>query len=212
MLEVIGAGFGRTGTLSMKAALERLGFGPCHHMLELVENSAQGDLWMPVARGEDVDWDVVFEGYRSCVDWPSAGYWRELSAAYPDAKMILTVRDPGKWWESVHDSIYQFTRRPAPPDPSGVYRSVRAIADKAVWEDTFGGRFADRAHAIGVFEEHTETVRREIPAERLLVFEVAQGWEPLCSFLGVPVPDEEFPRLNDRAAINAMMMERFDQA
>ena len=196
MLDIVGAGFGRTGTLSLKLALERLGFGPCHHMRELVESAEQVALWARVARGETTDWDEVYRGYRATVDWPGARYWRELAGHFPQAKVILTVRDPRRWYESVEASIYQGVTMQV-GDPA--VAAMRDVVRQLVWDGEFGGRFADMEHAIGVFTEHNDAVRRAIPADRLLEFEVRQGWAPLCHFLGVPVPDEPFPQVNDRA-------------
>jgi hypothetical protein len=196
VLDVIGAGFGRTGTLSLKTALERLGFGPCHHMVELLESPGQTALWARVARGETDDWDAVYRGYRATVDWPGVRYWRALTAHFPRAKVILTVRDPARWYESAAESIFRVSSVPAPgvPVPDGLRRIVRDV----VWNGEFGGRFEDRAHAIGVFTAHNRAVCRTVPPDRLLVYEVSQGWEPLCAFLGAAVPDEPFPRRNDR--------------
>ena len=192
MLDVIGAGFGRTGTLSLKAALERLGFGPCHHMMTLLGDDRQVALWRRVLADEPADWDEVFAGFRSTVDWPGACYWREIADHYPGGKVILTVRDPDAWYASTRSTIYTSATAPGPLPPAAT------VPRQAVWEGVFGGRFTDREYAIGLFEEHNATVRREIAAERLLVFDVAQGWRPLCAFLDVPVPDEPFPHLNSR--------------
>ncbi|MCO5994820.1 sulfotransferase family protein [Actinoallomurus rhizosphaericola] len=205
MLEVIGVGFGRTGTLSLKLALERLGFAPCHHMTELVDNAEQTDLWARVAAGEPVDWDEVYRGYRATTDWPGAHYWRRLIEHFPQAKVILTVRDPQKWYESVRGSIYRVRSLPM---PDGLDVKRRDFVDEMIWEREFGGRFEDADHAITVFNEHNEAVRREVPAERLLEFQVGDGWEPLCGFLGVPVPDEPFPRSNDRQAFADRVAQR----
>jgi hypothetical protein len=196
LLDVIGAGFGRTGTLSLKSALERLGFGPCHHMVELIENTEQISRWRRLADGETPEWDAVFRGYRSTADWPSVRFWRETTDHFPQAKVILTVRDPRRWYESVAQTIHQAEAGPAPADP--VMAQMRQVVHDLLWVGEFDGRFEDMDHAIEVFNEHNEAVRREISPDRLLVFEVAQGWEPLCAFLGVPVPDEPFPRTNDR--------------
>ncbi|WP_433178197.1 sulfotransferase family protein [Actinoallomurus sp. CA-150999] len=195
MLEVIGAGFGRTGTLSLKLALERLGFGPCHHMIELIDNPEQLDRWSRAVEDGDADWDEVYRGYRATVDWPGVAFWRRLVAYYPAARVILTVRSPKSWYESAYESIYQATSQ-WPADPLGVRR--RRFVQRVVWDGDFGGRFEDAAYAKAVFIEHNDAVRREVPGERLLEFRVRQGWEPLCGFLGVPVPDEPFPRTNDR--------------
>ncbi|GAA2594577.1 sulfotransferase [Actinomadura fulvescens] len=208
MLDVIGAGFGRTGTLSLRAALERLGFGPCHHMMEVIDDLAQVPRWERAAEAEDADWEEVYEGYRSTVDWPGARFWRELAGRYPQARVILTVRDAERWYDSVRKSIYAFATAELPPEAERTIGRLRALVDDLIWEGTFDGRFEDRAYAISIFEAHNEAVRTTIDAGRLLVFEVAQGWEPLCGFLGVPVPDEPFPRLNDQASIHAMVRER----
>lgn len=195
VLEVIGAGFGRTGTLSVKLALERLGFGPCHHMLELIDDPEQIELWERAAEDGDADWAAVYRGYRATVDWPGVAFWRQLVDHYPHAKVILTVRDPKRWYESAHESIYR-ARSIRPTDPVGIRR--RRLVQRVVWDGDFGGRFEDAEHAMAVFTEHNDAVRREVPADRLLEIHVKQGWRPLCDFLGVPVPDEPFPRTNDR--------------
>jgi hypothetical protein len=180
----------------LKSALERLGLGPCHHMVELIDNAEQTSLWTRVAHGETADWDAVYRGYRATVDWPGARFWRQLTGHFPQAKVILTVRDPQRWYESAAESIYRAASAPAPADP--VMAQMRQIVRDVVWDGEFDGRFDDVEHAIRVFDEHNEAVRREISADRLLVFEVGQGWEPLCEFLGVPIPDEPFPHSNDR--------------
>jgi hypothetical protein len=192
-LSVIGAGFGRTGTLSLKAALERLGLGPCYHMLEVFKNPDHIAIWDRAAGGAAVDWDALFQGYRSAVDWPVCRFYRELAEHYPDAKVILTVRDPGKWFRSAWDTIFPVITSPA-PDPIAQAQAV--MARKIIAEQTFGGRLDDREHAIAVFHRHIEEVRKTIPPERLLAYELREGWEPLCRFLGRPVPDEPFPKVN----------------
>ena len=201
-LKVIGAGFGRTGTLSLKGALEQLGFGPCYHMVEVIENPDHGAAWYRTSLGGPVEWDV-FDGYRSVVDWPAAAYWRDIVDRYPSAKVILSVRDPEAWHKSVIDTIYQRLTMVVPADAPEEVRRHRAMTRKIVLEDTFGGRLEDKRHAIDVFERHNELVRSTIEPSRLLVFDVKQGWEPLCRFLDVPVPDEPFPRVNDTASFQA---------
>ncbi|MBO2460607.1 sulfotransferase family protein [Actinomadura violacea] len=210
MLQVIGVGFGRTGTLSLRTALERLGFGPCHHMKALFEDPAQIGLWREVAESQTPDWDRVYDGYRATVDWPGAAYWRELVRHYPDAKVVLTVRDPERWYQSAQATIFQSHNADLDGAPAEV-AEMRDVADAIVWKGVLGGRF-DRDHAIATFNRHNEAVRREIPSGRLLEFEAAQGWDPLCAFLGVPVPDEPYPRSNDRAEFTAMLKERLGGA
>ncbi len=194
-LEIIGAGFGRTGTNSLKLALEHLGFGPCHHMFEIRDNPELLPDWAAVARGAAPDWDRMFEGYRSQVDWPGAKYWRELAAYYPDAKVILTVRDPDAWFDSVQATIAPLIAgRGTHPVPH-----LNAICDMAydtLVKPTFDDRLTDRAHATQVFRDHIAEVQATIPADRLLTFDLGDGWAPLCAFLGVDVPDIGFPKTN----------------
>jgi hypothetical protein len=195
-LEVIGAGLGRTGTMTLKTALEMLGFGPCHHMLEVFQNAEeQVPLWNRVADGEP-DWDQVFARYRASVDWPSAHFYAELADRYPQAKVILSLRDPKRWYESISqtilESMIQMGLGESVPEDHSFYFGGIIIP-----QNTFGFDFSE-ANVIAAFERHNAEVQRRIPPERLLVFEAAQGWEPLCAFLGVPVPDAPFPRTNSR--------------
>ena len=187
-LRVIGSGLGRTGTLSTKLALEQLGFAPCHHMVEVFMHPETVPLWVAAGEGRP-DWDAIFDGYASMVDHPGCGYWRELMDHYPDAKVLHTVRDPDKWFDSTQATIFNPER---PPPPEGT--PMRAFLDQLYgW---YGGDMHDRAFMTDFFRRHTEAVIAGVPKDRLLVFEVAQGWGPLCEFLGVPIPDAPFPREN----------------
>jgi len=180
-LKVIGAGFGRTGTMSLKLALEQLGFGPCYHMSEVFKHQAW-DLWYEASKDPaHADWETIFQGYNATVDWPNATYWKELADAYPDAKIILTERDPDQWFDSTQATIFA-NNLLAGPD-SGFPRMVRAVVGAL-----FDNQLDNRELCTRVFREHNARVRATIPPERLLVYEVAQGWQPLCKFLGVPVP------------------------
>jgi len=194
-LEIIGPGFGRTGTNSLKLALEQLGYGPCHHMFEVRDNPERLADWEAAADGETMDWHHVFRGYRWQVDWPGARYWRELADHFPDARVVLSVRDPDEWFDSVQATIAPFVAaRGTHPAPH-----VNAIAEmghKAIVEQIFDGRLTDRAHATRVFRDHIAAVKAEIHPDRLLVFDAREGWEPLCDFLGVAVPDTPFPKTN----------------
>ncbi len=200
-MQVVGAGLGRTGTLSLKQALEDLGFGPCYHMQEVMRRPSHVRRWLDYAETGDAQWDELFDSFESGVDYPVANVWSELAEHYPEAKVILTVRDPERWWESTNSTIYGFRTAFAPWFRTAVPHIGRFVnmVDKYVWEGLFGGRFTERDHAIAVFNEHADHVRATCPPERLLEFEVAQGWEPLCLFLDVPVPDKPFPHLNDTA-------------
>lgn len=195
-LEVIGAGFGRTGTESMKLALEALGFGPCHHMKEVLADPARVALWRAIARGDAPDWDAAFAGFRSTVDWPSAYYWRELSAHYPAARVVLTVRDAESWHASMEKTIFRHIGGDSDPDSVGV-RLIR--------EQVFGGDIDDRAHVIAAYEKNIADVQAALPADRLLTFRLGDGWEPLCRFLGRPVPDTPFPRVNAAETFDTVM-------
>jgi hypothetical protein len=200
-MKVIGAGFGRTGTTSLQAALETLGFGPCYHMNRVFERPADIPLWLAAAEGRPVDWDRILGTFGSGVDFPVQHFHRELLAHYPDARVILTVRDPEAWWRSTRETIYAISQDvptrwvgPHLPVMGGVFRLTRIY-----WNGVFGGRFLDKAHAIGVYHRYCAEVQATVPPERLLVYDLKQGWEPLCSFLGVPVPETPLPHLNDTA-------------
>ncbi len=203
-MELIGTGFGRTGTLSVKKALEHLGFGPCHHMEEAVRHPDQFRLLASHVRGEPVDWRQVFAGYRSQVDFPGATIWRELLSAFPAAKVLHTVRDPERWYDSTRATIYPARTMVAPWVRRGIpfIDEALEVSDALIWDGLFEGRFEDRARAIEIFEARTAEVATTVPADRLLVFDVAQGWEPLCEFLGVPTPYGPFPHVNDRASMH----------
>ena len=194
-LEIIGPGFGRTGTYSFKIALEHLGFGPAHHMFEVRDKPHLLPDWEAAARGETPDWDDVFAGYRSQVDWPGARVWSELAHHYPAAQVILTIRDPDEWYDSVTKTILPFIS--ARGSHNGAHpNAVAEMANRLIVDGVFDGRLDDRQHAISVFNAHNAEVRETIDPARLLVFDVREGWDPLCAFLGVPVPSVSFPRLN----------------
>src|SRR5215213_1326524 len=201
-LQVIGAGFGRTGTLSLREALVRLGFAPCDHMRENFEHPERFALWNMVLHrkdaGEPIDWRPLLEGYQAIVDWPGPYFWRELTEAHPEAKVILTVRDPQRWVDSIQATIFTLQDDQLP-----------LVARDIVSARTFGGRLNDREHCQAVFAQHNQAVQEAIAPERLLVYDVKQGWEPLCAFLGVPVPeDEPFPHVNDTAAFQERREQR----
>lgn len=194
-LEIIGAGFGRTGTNSLRLALTQLGFGPCHHMFEVRDNPQLLPDWLAAAEGKTMDWHQVFRGYHSQVDWPGAIYWRELTQAFPDAKVILSVREPDGWFDSVQATINPFIEARGKHD-SAHMNAIAAMCHKAISRAIFDDRLSDRDHAVGVFEQHIKDVQSIVPAERLLTFDVREGWEPLCNFLNVGVPDTPFHNTN----------------
>lgn len=196
-LQVIGAGLGRTGTLTLKLALEQLGFGPCHHMVEVLANPEQIRFWRRAAGGEAMEWNDVFRSYRASVDWPSCHFYAELAARYPDAKVILSTRDPERWYESMEETILKAMAGIDAATVEDADAHPMRFAQILICEKTFGRDYS-RENAIATFERHVRAVIDTIPAERLLVFEAAQGWEPLCDFLGVAQPETPFPRVNSR--------------
>lgn len=208
-IRVIGAGFGRTGTTSLKAALEKLGYGPCYHMIELMRKPQDSQFWMDVLAGKPVDWHHFFADYGATVDWPACTFYKELMEVYPEAKVLLSVRDPERWYDSTYNTIYRLPESPLMsvvrlfvPHIRRMYHFVNGL----IWQGTFHGRFADREAAIAVFNRHNADVQQYVPQDRLLVYNVKEGWEPLCEFLGVPVPeDEPFPHLNDTATMRRVL-------
>ena len=189
-LKVIGAGIGRTGTLSLKIALEQLGFGPCYHMMEVIANPPYAEHWARAAEGEKMNWDEVFRGYNSAVDWPVGDYWRELAAHYPDAKVILTVRDPEKWFKSTQATIFSSLNTFAQHD-NALGKTMRAIGARH-----FGGALNDHDICVAAFARHNAAVKNGGLGDRLLVYQISEGWDPLCRFLGVPIPATPFPAAN----------------
>jgi hypothetical protein len=194
-LAIIGAGLGRTGTLSLKRALDQLGFDPCHHMEEVLRHPEQIPGWHAAGRGEAVDFRKLLAGYRAAVDWPSAQFWSELAAAFPAGKIILTVRDTERWYQSFSQTILPLLRATEPPFNPAM-AAIIAMVRTVVGERAFGGRLDDADHIKACYERHNAAVRATATPDRLLVYEVAEGWEPLCAFLGVTVPTEPFPKVN----------------
>ena len=194
-VKVIGAGFGRTGTLSLKFALEKLGFDKCYHMMEVGLNPGHQKRWMEIAEGQSVDWQALMQGYQATVDWPSANFWQEQMDAFPDAKVILSLRDADKWYESVMNTIWKMSSAgESSDDPER--RKGAEMAFKVIWEPVFDRRMEDKEHVIACYEAHNQKVIDTVPAEKLLVYQPGDGWQPLCDFLDVPVPDEDYPRVN----------------
>ena len=185
-LKIIGTGFGRTGTESMRRALDILGVGPTHHMMELGEGAPLRQRWLDLANGAEPDWDFLFEGYGACIDWPSAQYWRTLIDVYPDAKVLLTMRSADSWWKSFEGTIVKYLQ--SNDDLNGLAH--------AVGRDVFGSRYADREYAIALYNQNVSDVLAIVPRERLLVHRLGDGWDPLCDWLGLPIPDVDYPSGN----------------
>jgi len=191
-LRIVGSGLGRTGTKSMQTALNMLGFGPCHHMIEVFQHPETMALWIEASKGKDV-WDEIFKDYHSAVDYPTAAYWRELADKYPDAKVLHTTRDPDQWYDSAHSTILS-PDSPATRPGSGLQAEFFASFAGPVRE-----HMADRAFMTDYFRRHDAEVKAKIAPERLLIYKLGSGWEPLCAFLDVPAPNEPYPSENARA-------------
>ena len=187
-LRIVGAGLGRTGTLSLKLALERLLGAPCYHMLELFTHPEHVAVWHAAVRGEPVDWAALFDGYAAAVDWPVGSFWPEVAAAFPNAHILLSTRSSESWWRSASQTIFPTSAKAA------------GTPWHAMWLDLAKSRFTerldDRAAAIAAYERHNADVRARAPRPRLLEWTAPDGWEPLCRALGVPVPAEPFPHAN----------------
>lgn len=194
-MKVIGAGLGRTGTYSLKLAINRLGFGPCFHMEAVLQDrQTQVPLWTEALDGSP-DWTAIYDGFQSAVDWPTAAFYHALYKEYPAARFVLTVRSPESWADSFGATIARLVegRDEAPEDMRPWLEMVRRLLDQNGLEAGLSrDALAER------FSTHAEAVKAAIPAEQLLVFDVKQGWAPLCAFLGAEAPDEPFPRTNDR--------------
>jgi hypothetical protein len=198
-------GFGRTGTASLQVALEELGFGPCYHMIEVFRHPQHAHFWEAAWRGEPADWDGILGSYEATMDWPASTFYEELLERNPDAKVLLSVRDSERWYESTRSTIYELTRISTRSFFSRVSLAFLSllrfgtftirpwqIAEEIVLRGTFDGKFEDKRHAIEVFNRHND--------------ELKEGWGPLCEFLGVEEPNKPFPRLNDAAELRRMIL------
>ena len=199
-LKVVGAGVGRTGTHSLKLALEQLLEGRCHHMIEIIAEPAQATSWTDAIEGREVDWQQTLDGYVAQVDWPGASFWREISAANPDALVLLSTRDAESWYRSASNTIFQ----PIESAPPGLEEWFGATMPQ-LFSQRFSDDLENAATMMEAFDRHNEEVRRAVPAERLLEWTVSDGWEPICARLGVAVPDEPFPLTNTTTETRAML-------
>lgn len=205
-MKIIGAGFGRTGTKSLQLAIEKLGFGKCYHMEELLRNPEGVKHWTNAYKEKSVRWEELFKNYQSIVDFPGSMYYKELADYYPESKVILSVRDPERWYNSVRSTIYSFDPGPAikirmllmMPFSTTARNLFKVILlnDKSIWKKFFEGRFKDKEYAINKFNNHIEEVKKVIPKDRLLIFEAKDGWAPLCKFLNTEIPNEPYPNSN----------------
>lgn len=194
-IDIIGLGVGRTGTYSLRMAINRLSYGPCHHMEEVLKQmDVQVPLWSETLKG-NMNWSAIYDGYKSAVDWPTAAFYRALIKEYPSAKFILTERSPESWADSFGSTIYKLLagRAQAPAKMHDWLEMVTEVVTRTGFPQGL-----DRDGLMKGFKAHNQAVKETIPEEQLLVYQVKEGWEPLCKFLDEPVPDEPFPRTNNR--------------
>lgn len=208
-LNIIGAGFGRTGTNSLRIALNMLGVGPCYHMHEVRYNAGHKTMWNRILNGSRPDWDHVFRNYTAAVDWPVTHYWDQLIDLFPSARVILTVREPGAWYKSFSRTIYRAIHLPITEDMTEEDRLHRQTIFKMIDEETFSGKSGEEQHVVDVFNQRIADVIASVHPDRLLVYDVTKGWEPLCQFLGLPVPKTPFPKTNSTREFLSQAPERF---
>lgn len=221
-LKIIGAGLPRTGTMSLKASLEILGFKPCYHMIEAANNPHHAYEWQKLSQGQNIDWEVIFAGYQAALDLPSQRYYKELMQAYPNAKVLLTIRDPESWYQSINSTFFQMGAERTFLDM--VWYRLRCLlskrkrqldlldklTSKILGQDYFQNRLADRQFILDFFDMHTEAVKLHVPADKLLIYEVKSGWQPLCDFLECPIPEGiQFPHLNDTQSFRQIFADFF---
>jgi hypothetical protein len=203
-MKIIGAGFSRTGTFSLKQAIQALGFEPCYHGDVIFQRPDHVEVWRKVLQ-KPPDWQLLFSGYQAGLDSPICFFWREIRATFPDAKVILTKRDPDEWYESLKASLYQAMMNPerAPKEIQGALKMAKSI----VLDHVFDGRFEDRNYAIEVYNEHNKSVEASFTNDpsSLLIFEVSKGWGPLCDFLDKEIPKIAFPNTNSREQFQASL-------
>jgi len=206
-LKVVGAGLGRTGTHSLKLALQTLLGAPCYYMVEVFEHPEHVPVWHAAAKGEKVDWKALMSGYAAAVDWPASAFWPELSAANPDALVLLSVRDPEKWWQSTQNTIFNAINNSRQAEMKEWFDMVVAM-----FEARFTTDLHNRDACVPAYERHNADVIARVPADRLLVWTATDGWEPICNALGLPIPAEPFPLTNTTEEFQARHAERAETA
>jgi hypothetical protein len=201
-MRVVGAGIGRTGTHSLKVALEQLLGAPCHHMVEVFGNPDQIAGWTDAIEGRPVDWSALLAEYGAIVDWPGGSFWPELTSEYPDALVLLSVRDPEAWYRSASNTIFL-----GMDEGTNMPPEMRPWMDTVVklMHDRFSDDFTNPEVMMEAFVRHNEAVRKAIPASRLLEWTPGDGWEPICERLGLPVPAEPFPVTNTTSEFREML-------
>lgn len=217
-IKIIGAGFPRTGTTSLKRSLEMLGYTKTYHMKELLVHPDKLHHWLELEENRTTDWDTLYDGYQATVDFPGYPYYKEHMERYPDAKVILTVRPFEKWYESAYNTVWQAGPQNLQQKLAMMWRMATSsrirkvipcikMVKRVFWEKQFEGRFLDKEFAKSVWDRHIEEVKNYVPEDKLLVYDVRDGWAPLCSFLGMPEPTEPLPHLNKKENFKTMLGE-----
>lgn len=200
-MKLINVGLARTGTTSLKAALEKLGYSPIYHTFDLFTNSKHMDIWEGAYEGQQVDWRAFYSGYE-VADWPAGLFYKEIITAHPEAKVMISVRDPESWYESIY-GIFKQGMNINFPIP--IVKRIKNFIINYPAKELFQGRIDDREFMVQFYQDYVEEVKAFVPADNLLIFSVTEGWEPLCEFLGVDVPEEPFPRVNTRGGFKGMV-------
>lgn len=217
-IKIIGAGLPRTGTNTLRESLELLGFCKTYHMKQLLVNPENLHYWTTLKSTGTTNWEELYNGYQATVDFPCYPWYKEHMKQYPDAKVILTTRPFEKWYQSFYSTIWHTQNPPEEQKPEMMKKvasdprlqsvmKVMGFAKQAMNEDHFQGRFLDKEFMENLFNEHHEEVKNYVPANKLLVFNVSEGWEPLCEFLDVKVPTEPLPHTNKREDFGTMVGE-----
>lgn len=215
-LQVIGTGLARTGTMSLKVALEQLLSGNCFHVIEWLKDPQRTTILKKGYKKNEIDWSAFYEGFASAVDYPTCLFYQQLLEINPDLKVIHTVRDFDSWYASVKETVY----RGKPKSAQDIFRMIKnmmlsadfrrvapvfMLNDKLIWQGQFESRFEDKEFMREKYRQHEEEVKKTVKEEHLLIYNIKDGWEPLCEFLHVPAPKTVFPKSNERQEFNRKM-------
>ena len=198
MLEVIGAGLGRTGTHSLAEALEILGFSPCYTIQSVDQNPEHQDLWEQAMEGVAVNWASLYQKYRSAVEWPTVAFLTSIIESFPNAKVILTIREPESWFDSATQTIFPALEASA-LNPNPEQRTSASFKRRLILEEVFQGRYWEKEFALALYRDHNQSVVNLVPEHRLLLYRIQEGWPKLCQFLELPEPDKPFPWRNRKS-------------
>ncbi|MBT7754166.1 MAG: sulfotransferase family protein [Gammaproteobacteria bacterium] len=209
-LKIIGASFGRTASLSLKKALEILGYTNCYHMSEVVTKPEHSELWLRAWKREFI-WDDIFDGYQAAVDWPVAAFWPQLMEAYPEAKIILSTREPEAWYESAKNTIFKSMDEGINSKNQAIRKRI-LMAKEIIVDGTFNGKLNDKKHCIKIYNENIARCKKEVDSDRLITFNPKDGWDSLCKQLACPIPNVDYPFINTTKEFEARWRSRKNPA